>query len=209
MRVLVGCELSGRVRAAFRKLGHAAWSCDLLPADDGSHYHIQDDVMTAIAYGGWDVGIFFPPCTHLAVSGARWWKDKPAKDLRDAERFFMRLVKAKIPRKAIENPIGRMSTVYRKPDQIIQPWMFGHGETKATCLWLENLPKLEPTRIVSGRIARVHLMAPGPNRAKDRSQTYQGIADAMAAQWGSVASEEGCEHGVRWCSTCADCRSAA
>ena len=129
--------------------------------------------------------IAHPPCTHLAVSGARWFKSKE-KEQKEAIDFFMKLVNAPIPKICVENPISIMSTRYRKPDQIIQPWMFGHGETKATCLWLKNLPKLKPTNIVDGRKGRVHRESPGPNRWKNRSRTYQGIADAMSEQWGFV-----------------------
>jgi len=181
MRVLVGCEFSGRVRSAFRALGHDAWSCDLLPAEDGSAHHIQGDVLTVIG-DGWDLGIFHPPCTHLAVSGARWFKDKQTEQA-EALEFVRALLAAPIPRIALENPISIISSRIRKPDQIIQPYMFGHGETKATCLWLKGLPKLEPTDIVPGREAKVHRMSPGPNRWKERSRTYPGIAQAMAEQW--------------------------
>jgi len=183
MRVLIACEESQRVCQAFRNLGHEAYSCDILPTS-GAHpeWHIQDDVLKHL-YDGWDMMIAFPPCTHLAVSGARWFKDKRCEQI-DAVNFFIRLANAPIPKIAIENPIGIMSTKYRKPDQIIQPWQFGHGETKATCLWLKNLPKLVPTNIVDGREARIHKMAPGPNRARDRARTYLGIARAMAEQWG-------------------------
>ena len=184
MRVLVACEESGEVRRAFRALGHKAYSCDLLPARDGSFHHYQADVM-AVIDKEWDLMIAFPPCTHLCVSGARWFKDK-AHEQAEALRFVQTLMDAPIPRIAIENPIGVISTRIRKPDQIIQPWQFGHGETKATCLWLKNLPKLVPTNIVEGREARVHKMAPGPNRARDRSATYSGIAAAMAEQWGTA-----------------------
>jgi len=183
MKVLVACEYSGRVREAFRKLGHDAWSCDLLPADDNSPYHYQGDVM-AIINDGWDLMIAHPPCTHLAVSGARWFKDK-RQEQEDALDFVAGLLGANIPMIALENPISVISSRIRKPDQIIQPWMFGHGETKATCLWLKNLPKLLPTDIVEGREAKVHRMPPGPDRWKLRSMTYQGIADAMAQQWGA------------------------
>lgn len=181
MKVLVACEFSGRVRDAFIKRGHDAVSCDLLPTEaPGPHY--QDDVRDHL-YRGWDLIIAHPPCTHLAVSGARWWKDK-RQEQADAVAFVLRLANTRCPRIAIENPIGALSTRWRKPDQIIQPWQFGHGETKATCLWLKGLPKLAPTNIVEGREAKVHRMAPGPDRWKKRSLTYQGIADAMAAQWG-------------------------
>jgi hypothetical protein len=185
MKVLVACEYSGRVREAFRKLGHDAWSCDLLPAEDNSPYHYQGDVM-AIINDEWDLMIAHPPCTHLAVSGARWFKDK-RQEQEDALDFVAGLLGANIPMIALENPISVISSRIRKPDQIIQPWMFGHGETKATCLWLKNLPKLEPTNIVEGRENRVHRMSPGPDRWKERSRTFQGIADAMAQQWGGLA----------------------
>jgi site-specific DNA-cytosine methylase len=182
MKILVACEFSGVVREAFRKRGHDAWSCDLLPSDIPSPYHIQDDVLKHLD-DGWDMMIAFPPCTHLAVSGARWFRNK-LKEQEKAIEFFMMLVDADIPRIAIENPIGIMSTRYRKPDQIIQPWQFGHGETKATCLWLKGLPLLHPTEIVSGREQRIFLMPRTEKRGFERSKTYQGIADAMADQWG-------------------------
>ena len=183
MKVLVACEFSGIVREAFRAKGHDAWSCDLLPADDNSPFHFQEDVLNIIKYNNWDLMIGHPPCTHLAVSGARWFKDKIIEQ-QEATKFFMVLANCKIPKIAIENPIGIMSTHYRKPDQIIHPWQFGHGETKATCLWLENLPKLVPTNIVEGREARIHRMPPSKDRWKLRSITYQGIANAFANQWG-------------------------
>ncbi len=182
MKVLIACEFSGNVRNAFLHKGHNVCSCDLLPAEDGSSLHIQRDVIE-ILDNRWDMMIAFPPCTHLAVSGARWFKDKQIEQP-DAIKFFMKLVNAPISKIAIENPIGIMSTRYRKPDQIIQPWQFGHGETKATCLWLKNLPKLIPTDIVDGREPKVHYASPGPDRWKARSITYQGIANAMAEQWG-------------------------
>jgi len=180
VRILIGCEFSGRVRNAFIARGHEAVSCDFLPSEtDGPH--IQDDVLNHLG-DGWDVGIFFPPCTHLASSGARWFKFKNG--LQDkAIAFFLALANAPIEKIALENPIGVLSTRWRKPDQIIQPWQFGHGETKATCLWLKNLPLLVPTKIVAGRVARVHHEPPSPDRWKNRSRTYQGIADAMAEQW--------------------------
>jgi hypothetical protein len=187
MRVLVACEYSGRVRDAFRKLGHDAISCDMLPTDaDGPHH--QGDV-TELMHMGWDLMIAHPPCTHLAVSGSRWFKDK-VKEQAEALVFVQTLMDAPIPRIAIENPISVISSRIRKPDQIIQPWQFGHGETKATCLWLKGLPKLEPTNIVEGREARVHRMPPSPDRWKERSRTYQGIAEAMAAQWGQAPNAE-------------------
>ena len=181
MRVLVACEYSGIVRDAFTKAGHSAVSCDLLPTETpGRHY--QGDVRD-ILHHGWDLMIAHPPCTHLAVSGARWFKDKK-NEQEEAKMFFMHLAMAPIDGIAIENPVGIMSSFWRKPDQYIQPWQFGHGETKKTGLWLKNLPPLRPTDIVEGREARIHKMPPGPNRAKERSRTYQGIADAMADQWG-------------------------
>lgn len=188
MRVLVGCEYSGRVRQAFRNLGHDAWSCDLLGSEDGSQFHIHGDVLPLLT-GGWDLAIFHPPCTHLAVSGSRWFKDK-VKEQAEALAFVQTLMDAPIPMIAIENPISVISSRIRKPDQIIQPWQFGHGETKATCLWLKGLPKLTPTNVVEGREARVHRMPPSPDRWKERSRTYQGVADAMAAQWGMPANAE-------------------
>lgn len=189
MRVLVACEYSGRVRSAFRALGHDAWSCDLYEqAEDGSPHHLVADALRVASGQQWDLMIAHPPCTHLAVSGARHFAAKRADGRQQqAIDFFMALAGLPIPRKAIENPVCIMSSVWRKPDQVIQPWMFGHGETKATCLWLEGLPPLEPTNVVEGRTARVHRMPPGPLRWKERSRTYQGIADAMAAQWGGDA----------------------
>lgn len=180
MRVLVACEYSGTVRDAFIANGHDAMSCDLLPTDkEGPHY--QGDVFDIIG-DGWDLMIAHPPCTHLAVSGARWFKDKQKEQL-EALDFVRRLLDADIPRIALENPISIISSKIRKPDQIIQPWQFGHGETKATCLWLKGLPNLVPTNIVEGREARVHKMPPSPNRWKERSRTFTGIAEAMALQW--------------------------
>jgi site-specific DNA-cytosine methylase len=186
MRVLVACEFSGVVREAFRARGHDAWSCDLLPAEDGSKWHIQKDAAFVSYWRGkqrWDLMIAHPPCTHLAVSGARWFKDK-AREQEEALGFVRELLGAPIPRIALENPISIISSHIRKPDQIIQPWQFGHGETKATCLWLKNLPPLAVTDIVPGREARVHREPPSPDRWKNRSRTYAGIAAAMADQWG-------------------------
>ena len=183
MKVLIACEESQAVCIEFRKLGHEAWSCDLLPCSGGHpEWHIQDDVSKHLE--GWDLVIAFPPCTHLAGSGARWFPEK-RKDGRQqaAINFFMLFTKF-LGKIAIENPIGIMSTIYRKPDQIIQPWMFGHGETKATCLWLQGLPKLKPTNIVEGREQRIWKMPPSEDRAILRSKTYVGIAKAMAEQWG-------------------------
>lgn len=186
MRVLVACEYSGTVRDAFRALGHDAMSCDLLPTEaPGQHY--QGDVLDVIG-DGWDLMIAHPPCTHLAVSGARWFKDKQVEQ-EGALAFVRLLLDAPIPRIALENPISIISSRIRKPDQIIQPWQFGHGETKATCLWLKNLQPLRPTNVVAGRDARIHRMAPGPDRAKERSRTYAGIARAMAQQWGGATIE--------------------
>ena len=189
LNVLVACECSGKVREAFRALSHNAFSCDIQPPDDNSLYHIQGDALKAIELMEWDLLIGFPPCTHLASSGARWFAEKRADGRQQqAIDFFMELVNAPIPNIALENPIGVMSSEYRKPDQIIQPWQFSHGETKATCLWLKNLCDLEPTNIVSGREQRIWKMGPSPDRAKKRSETYQGIADAMALQWSNWLS---------------------
>ena len=185
MKVLVACEFSGTVRDAFRALGHDAVSCDLLPTEQPGPHH-QGDVLDLLD-DGWDLMIAHPPCTHLASSGARWWENK-RKEQEDAFRFVRQLAEAPIGRIAIENPIGYLSTAWRKPDQIIQPWQFGHGETKATCLWLKNLPGLAPTQVVEGREARIHRMSPSPTRWKERSKTYQGIAEAMALQWGTEQS---------------------
>lgn len=199
LKVLVACEYSATVREAFRNLGHDAVSCDLLPTEvAGPHY--QGDVRD-ILDNGWDMMIAHPPCTFLTVAGAAWFyhpddKHLPKElrrphpkyltrrqDQQDALDFVRLLMGAKIRFKAIENPISVISSYIRKPDQIIQPWMFGHGETKATCLWLENLPLLVPTNIVEGREQRLHRLPPGPDRWKIRSKTFHGIADAMAVQW--------------------------
>jgi len=181
MRVLIACEYSGIVRDAFIRKGHNALSCDLLPTEiDGPHY--QGNVENIIN-DGWDLMICHPPCTHLAVSGARWFKEKQREQVQALE-FVELLLNAPIDRICLENPVSIISSRIRKPDQIIQPWQYGHGETKATCLWLKNLPLLQPTKIVEGREARVHKMAPGPDRWKERSRTYTGIAAAMAEQWG-------------------------
>lgn len=183
MRVLVACEFSGIVRDAFIRLGHDAMSCDLLPTEaPGPHY--QGDVRNVLHYP-WDLMIAHPPCTDLSVSGARHFEAKRMGGRQQASAsFFMMLAKADIPRICIENPVCIMSSLWRRPDQVIQPWQFGHGETKATCLWLKGLPLLTPTSIVEGREARVHRMSPGPDRWKERSRTFQGIAEAMASQWG-------------------------
>jgi site-specific DNA-cytosine methylase len=181
-RLLVACEYSGRVRDAFAAKGWDAWSCDLLPSERESGNHYQGHVEDLLAQP-WDLMIAHPPCTHLAVSGARWFKDKQIEQ-QQALDFVRLLLDAPIQRIALENPVSIISSRIRKPDQIIQPWQFGHGETKATCLWLKNLPPLKPTQIVDGRENKVHRMPPGPNRWKERSRTYTGIAEAMAAQWG-------------------------
>lgn len=185
MRILVACEFSGVVRNAFiNGGGHEAMSCDFLPSETpGPHY--QGDVRDVLDYP-WDLMIAHPPCTDLSVSGARHFDGKRmAGRQQSSASFFMMLAKADIPMIAIENPVCIMSSLWRKPDQIIQPWQFGHGETKATCLWLKGLPELQPTNIVEGRAARVHRMPPSADRWKERSRTYEGIAKAMAEQWGT------------------------
>ena len=186
MRVIVGCEFSQVVTRAFRDKGHEAYSCDLLPTEGNPAWHFQEDILELLKRERFDLAIFHPPCTHLAVSGARWFKDKKAEQ-EEALSFVEALLCAPIEHIALENPVSIISSRIRKPDQIIQPWQFGHGETKATCLWLKGLPKLEPTNIVEGRENRIHRMPPSPERWKNRSRTYQGIAEAMAEQWGEVA----------------------
>lgn len=224
MKVLVGCEYSGRIRNALRARGHAAWSCDLLPAEDGSPFHIQGDVFDLLGLG-WDFGIFHPSCQHLSVSGARWltdhwvhrggckgdgphfrnmvslkcrWHDGTEKRAAQAEAlaFVLKLWAAPIPKMAIENPISRLSTLWRKPDQIVQPWWFGEPEFKGTCWWTRGLPNLTATNRLTPPAkgtaehrawSKVHMMTPGPERWKDRSRTYQGIADAVAEQWAGTA----------------------
>ena len=189
MKVLVACEYSGRVRDAFAAKGHDAWSCDILPSETPGN-HIQGDVLEHLN-DGWDLVIAHPPCTHLASSGARWFKDKK-KEQHQAINFFMQFVIAQavleyFPRLAIENPVGIMSTHYRKPDQYIQPYEYGHPETKKTCLWLHKLPQLTPTNIVEPvNGSMIHKMPPSADRGKLRSLTYQGWADAMADQWGDL-----------------------
>lgn len=184
-RVLIACEFSGVVRDAFRSRGHDAWSCDVEPCLGDPAWHYQMDVIDLLQQGEhWDLMIAHPPCTYLAVSGARWWKERQAEQA-EAIKFFVSLNEcAHIHKSCIENPVGIMSTVYQKPDQYIQPWQFGHGETKKTGLWLKNLPLLRPTNIVEGREARIHKMPPSKDRGKLRSITYSGIAEAMAEQWG-------------------------
>ena len=196
MKILVGCEESQTVCIELRKLGHEAYSCDLIECSGGHpEWHLQTDVFEAIKLKEWDAAIFFPPCTYLTVSANKWYKDQPARKSgtlvgearREARReaiiFFKKLYNCGIPKIAIENPIGVMSTEFRKPDQVIQPWMFGHGETKATCLWLKGLTKLSPTKVVEGREQRLHYLPKTKDRAKLRSKTYPGIAKAMAEQW--------------------------
>jgi hypothetical protein len=185
LRVLVACEFSGRVRNAFLERGHFAVSCDLLPSETEGP-HIQGDVLQQLD-GGWDLLIAHPPCTDLAVSGARYFPAKRADGRQAAALEFVRkLMASPIPRKCLEKPVSVISSAIRKPDQVVQPWMFGHGEVKATCLWLEGLPKLVPTSVVEGRAAVCHRMPPSPDRWKARSRTYVGIAKAMAAQWSVV-----------------------
>jgi hypothetical protein len=194
MRVLVACESSGTVRRAFAERGHHAYSCDLLPPDDGDwDHHFQRDVIELLTPDWqWDLMVAHPPCTHLAVSGARWFKTKQVQQ-RQAIWFFLEFARAPIPQICIENPVGIMSKLWKKPDQIIQPWQFGHPESKKTCLWLKNLPKLQPTNVLvlpargvwdnqtpSGQ----NRLGPSPDRWKIRSKTYEGIAGAMAEQWG-------------------------
>tara|TARA_Y100000817_G_scaffold314959_1_gene316487 strand:- start:31405 stop:31965 length:561 start_codon:yes stop_codon:yes gene_type:complete len=183
MKVLVACEFSGVVRDAFSACGHDAMSCDLLPGE-GSGAHYQGDVRDVIDYP-WDLMVAHPPCTHQSVSGARHFKEK----IQDGRQqsgvsFFMMLAKADIPRIALENPVSIISTLWRKPDQIVHPWQFGHGETKATCLWLKGLPLLTPTDVVPGREAKIHRMPPSKDRGKNRSRTFSGMAKAFAEQWG-------------------------
>ena len=186
MKILIACEYSGRVRDAFIAQGHDAISCDILPTDSpGPHY--QGDVRD-ILEDGFDLMIAHPPCTHLAISGCRYFKEKRADGRQQEALDFVRLLmNAPIDRWCLENPVSIISTEIRKPDQIIQPWEFGHGECKATCFWLKNLPKLRPTKYVSGREERVHLLPPSPDRWKLRSTTYEGVALAMGQQWGNEA----------------------
>lgn len=207
MNVLVACEFSGIVRDAFRAKGHNAISCDLLPSERGG-WHYKGDVRQILDDEEWDMMVAFPPCTHLAVSGARWFKYKQ-QEQKEAIGFFMELINADIPKIAVENPVGIMSTIYKKPDQIIQPFQFGDSVQKATCLWLKDLPKLQPTKIVDRgmiyvdprgqshggvhtmRAKRAYsplmLLPKNEERWKIRSRTFQGIADAMAEQWGGLA----------------------
>lgn len=206
MNILIACEESQAVCIEMRKLGHRAFSCDIIECSGGHpEWHIMQDVLPLLngrcsfrtmdgkehkVDGKWDMIIAHPPCTHLCSSGARWFAEgkKPWSLQEQAADFFMRFANADCSKIAIENPIGVMSTKYRKPDQIIHPWQFGHGETKATCLWTKGLPKLKPTKIVDGREPRIHRLPPGLERAKLRSKTYRGIARAMAEQWAGRAN---------------------
>ena len=181
----MACEFSGVVRRAFRARGHDAWSCDLLPAEDDDVHHFTDDALAVADMWPWDLMVCHPPCTHLAVSGSRWFAEKQREQIQALD-FVRALLAAPAPRIALENPVSVISSKIRKPDQIIQPWWFGHGETKATCLWLKNLPKLVPTDVVEGRTPRVHFASPGPDRWKERSRTLPGIAKAFAEQWGNL-----------------------
>ena len=194
MRVLVACEYSGRVRNAFRALGHDAWSCDILESEDNSQYHYQQDVTPLLGLG-WDLMVCHPPCTHLSVSGAAHFPAKIADGRQQAALDFVQLLMdAPIPKICLENPISIISSKIRQPDQIIQPWQFGHGEVKSTCFWLKGLNPLIPTHRENGdffleeapkeRTPRVHFMPPSPDRWKERSRTFQGVANAMADQWG-------------------------
>lgn len=190
MKILIACEYSGTVRDAFRKKGHDAWSCDLLPCDGDPTHHYQCDIFE-ILDRGWDMMIAHPPCTHLAVSGAAWFKYK-IKEQAEALEFVRKLLGAPIPKIVLENPVSVISSRIRKPDQIIQPYMFGHMEQKKTCLWLKGLPKLTETnnvytemmKLPKNKRERLHYLPPSKDRWKERSKTFQGIADAMANQWG-------------------------
>jgi len=191
MNILVACEWSGTVRDAFIRKGHDVLSCDLDPGEgEFPQRHFRGKVEEILWANPWDMIIAFPPCTYLTVAGNRWYSKKP--DLIQKGRdFFMMFANRDVPRIAIENPVGRMSTLYRKPDQYIQPWQFGHGETKKTGLWLKGLPLLTPANVVEGREQRVWKMGPSPERSKLRGKTYQGIADAMAEQWGTQGADNG------------------
>lgn len=199
VRVLVGCEFSGTVGAAFLERGHDVMTCDLRRTERDDVPHYQGDVFNALRFWRPTLLIAHPPCTYLSGSGARWLTQTPAKPRpgvlygearqqaqRDAVDFVRRLLDAPVQRIAVENPVGMLSSLYRPADQYVQPWQFGHGEIKKTGLWLKNLPKLQPTDVVAGREARVHRMPPGPDRERERSRTYQGIAAAMADQWGGL-----------------------
>lgn len=188
MKVLVACEYSGIVRDSFLEGGHYAMSCDLLESESDKGDHYVGDVRDVL-YDDWDLMVAHPPCTYMANSGVRWLHERPSRwgKLDEAAELFRDILEAPIPKIAVENPVPHkyaVERIGRKYDQIVQPWQFGHGETKATCLWLKNLPPLEPTEVVEGREARVHRMPPGPERGKERSRFYRGIAKAMATQWG-------------------------
>lgn len=185
MRVLIACEFSGTVRDAFTERGHFAMSCDLLPTETTGPHH-QGDVRDLLQPDWWDLMIAHPPCTDLAVSGARWFAGKGRQRQQDALDFVRTLLTAPVPRIALENPVSIISSRIRRPDQIVQPWQYGHGETKTTCLWLHQLPPLRATDVVPGRESRVHRMAPSETRGYERSRTYPGIAAAMADQWGRL-----------------------
>lgn len=187
MRVLVACEFSGRVRDAFRKRGHDAWSCDFKECLSSNEWHLKGDVRNFLR-DDWDLMIAHPPCTHLAVSGRNWFKYKPNAQ-KQALEFVELLLDAPIFRIALENPVSIISTKIRKPNQIIQPWMFGHGQKKTTCLWLKNLTRLQPTDIVEGRGEKISRMG-RKNRGEKRSLTYVGIAKAMAEQWGKLPARK-------------------
>lgn len=195
MNVLIGCEYSATVRDAFLKRGHNAFSCDLLPCEKGPRRHYQQDIRIALKVRKWDLFVVHPECTHLCGSGARWWPEKRADGRQQrAIDFFIEMMGADVDMIAAENPVGILSSAYRKPDQIIQPYQFGHMEMKTTCLWLKNLPPLAPTHDLERETKalpphikqRMHHMRPSPDRWKERSRTYQGIAEAMAEQWGSL-----------------------
>lgn len=188
MRVLVACEFSGIVRDAFIEAGHQAVSCDLIESESDKGPHIQGDVREILHLSMWDMMIAHPPCTYLANSGVRWLHEKRGRwsKMEDAALFFKALLEAEIPHICVENPIIHKyaaEIIGRRQNQIIQPWQYGHGETKAICLWLKNLPQLKPTNVVDGRAPRVHYESPSPNRWKNRSRFYTGIAQAMASQW--------------------------
>lgn len=189
MRVLVGFEFSAVVRDAFRARGHDAWSCDLLPTEGDPAYHIQGDIFDVLrdTWATWEIAVFHPPCTALTRAGDRWYRNSPERER--AAMVVAALAQQSIPCIAIENPRGALSRLWRRPDQVIQPWMFGHGETKATCLWLKNLPPLMATDVSLGREQRIHRLPPGPNRWKERSRTLPGVAEAMATQWGGVVEK--------------------
>lgn len=191
MKILIGCEKSQIVTNAFREQGHEAYSCDILPTKGNVNFHIQDDVLNHLD-DGWDLAGFHPDCQNLAVSGARYFYRKQKEQKEDLD-FVLKLLNADIPRIYLENPVSIISTHIRKPDQIIQPWQFGHEETKKTCLWLKNLPLLKPTKIMEKRDVNLtpsgqNKLGPSKNRAYLRAKTYLGIAEAMADQWGTFTA---------------------